>query len=225
MTTDEPQPIVTDSVAARAVEDDRAAERTPAAPGAPRHAETPRAGRTWTRVLARWPTVLAVAMTLASLPSGESDDDSFEGFGEALPFLALGYLFIAKVQRRGLSWPALVIGSISMTALRAVDVVSPVTVWVGGALLVLIWSVIDGHLRDSGLLKVQALGMAAFTVLATIGLVVDPDVGRYLVAAGWFLHGVWDLVHLWLDKVVARSFAEWCGVFDILVAAQIVLLA
>ena len=44
------------------------------------------------------------------------------------------------------------------------------------------------------------------------------ELGRYLVAAGWFLHGVWDLVHLRLDKVVARSYAEWCGVVDILVA-------
>jgi hypothetical protein len=44
------------------------------------------------------------------------------------------------------------------------------------------------------------------------------------VAAGWFLHGIWDFVHLWLDKVVARSYAEWCGVIDVLVAAQLVFL-
>jgi hypothetical protein len=51
---------------------------------------------------------------------------------------------------------------------------------------------------------------------------VDPDLGRYLVAAGWFGHGIWDFVHLKLDKVVARSYAEWCGVLDVLIAAELV---
>jgi hypothetical protein len=51
---------------------------------------------------------------------------------------------------------------------------------------------------------------------------VDPDLGRYLVAAGWFLHGIWDFVHLRADKVVARSYAEWCGVVDVLIAVELV---
>jgi hypothetical protein len=42
------------------------------------------------------------------------------------------------------------------------------------------------------------------------------------VAAGWFLHGVWDFVHLKLDKVVARSYALWCGILDIGIAAELV---
>ena len=55
-------------------------------------------------------------------------------------------------------------------------------------------------------------------------LAVDPELGRWVVAAGWFLHGVWDFVYLRLDKVVARSYAEWRGVPDILIAAGLVLL-
>jgi hypothetical protein len=43
--------------------------------------------------------------------------------------------------------------------------------------------------------------MLGFGALALAGLVVDPDLGRYLVAAGWFLHGVWDFVHFKLDRV------------------------
>ncbi len=76
--------------------------------------------------------------------------------------------------------------------------------------------------EDKGMFTVQAIGMAGFAALALTGLAVDPDLGRYLVAAGWFLHGVWDFVHLKLDTVVARSYAEWCGVFDVLIAAQLV---
>ncbi|WP_406420191.1 hypothetical protein [Streptomyces sp. NBC_01614] len=53
---------------------------------------------------------------------------------------------------------------------------------------------------------------------------MDPDLGRYLVAAGWFCHGVRDFVHLRLDKVVSRTSAEWCGVIDVLVAVQLLFL-
>jgi hypothetical protein len=69
---------------------------------------------------------------------------------------------------------------------------------------------------------IQAMGMVGFGALALTGLAVDPDLGRSLVAAGWFFHGVWDFVHLKLDKVVSRSFAEWCGLFDILIAAMLI---
>jgi hypothetical protein len=36
--------------------------------------------------------------------------------------------------------------------------------------------------------------------------------------------GVWDFVHLKLDRVVARSYAECCGVLDTLIAAALVLM-
>ena len=57
-------------------------------------------------------------------------------------------------------------------------------------------------------------------------MALDPDLSlsRYVVAVGWFAHGVWDFVHPWADKVVARSFAEWCDVVDVLIAAELVLL-
>jgi hypothetical protein len=44
------------------------------------------------------------------------------------------------------------------------------------------------------------------------------------VAAGWFLHGLWDFVHLRRNAVVSRSYAEWCGVVDILIAVRLVFL-
>jgi hypothetical protein len=30
-----------------------------------------------------------------------------------------------------------------------------------------------------------------------------------------FLHGVWDFVYFKLDRVAARSHAEWCAVLDV----------
>ena len=54
-------------------------------------------------------------------------------------------------------------------------------------------------------------------------LAADPELGRYLVAAGWLLHGIWDFAHLRLNKVVARSYALWCGILDVGIAAELVL--
>jgi hypothetical protein len=88
---------------------------------------------------------------------------------------------------------------------------------------VLVWGALDGQLRRSSALQAQALGMLGFGALALIGLIVEPDLGRYLVAAGLFLHGVWDFVHLRLNKVVARSHAEWCFVLDIILAVEVAL--
>lgn len=42
-----------------------------------------------------------------------------------------------------------------------------------------------------------------------------------VIAAGWAAHGMWDLWHLRRDQVVSRSYAQWCGVFDILMAIQL----
>lgn len=73
----------------------------------------------------------------------------------------------------------------------------------------------SGRLRASGTVRIQALGMVGLVVLGLLALAISPDVGVYLVATGWLFHGVWDFVHLRLDRVVVRSYAEWCGVLDV----------
>jgi hypothetical protein len=87
---------------------------------------------------------------------------------------------------------------------------------------VLVLGALDGQLRRPDPFRVHALGMLGFGALALAGLVVDPDLGRYLVAAGWFGHGIWDFVHWRAGKVVARSYAMWCGILDIWIAAELV---
>lgn len=70
---------------------------------------------------------------------------------------------------------------------------------------------------------VQAAGLLGFTALALTALAVDPPAARYVVAAGWFAHGVWDLVHHRTGRVVPRAWSEWCGVVDVFGAAAILL--
>jgi hypothetical protein len=182
------------------------------------------AARRWTAVVRRWPTWLALGMTVATL-GGSDVAEVVEGYGEALLILPLLYLLVAKLERRDASWPVLVAGFASIAILRLTGVVAPSVVFVGVAVVVLVWSVLGDEGGEPGLLRLQALGMVGFGALAVGGLAVDVDLGVYLVAAGWFLHGIWDFVHLRLDKVVARSYAEWCGVIDVLVAVQLLALA
>lgn len=43
------------------------------------------------------------------------------------------------------------------------------------------------------------------------------------MAAGLIGHGIWDIVHYWANRVVARSYAEMCAVYDILLGAAILI--
>ena len=76
-----------------------------------------------------------------------------------------------------------------------------------------------------GALMVETAGMVVFAAIALAAVSVDPDLGLYLVAAGWAGHALWDFAHLLADKVVARSFAEWCGIFYLLGAVGILVVA
>ncbi|WP_151476272.1 hypothetical protein [Streptomyces albicerus] len=174
----------------------------------------------------RWPTALAIALSVPGMIGGGSEDlaDTVGGFGEALPLLPLLYLIVNQTGRPRATWPVLGAGLAVMVALRMQDAVAPSTVFVALALVLLVWGAVRGTPHGPATFGVQAAGAVVFGALALVGLAVDPDLGRYLVAAGWFFHGVWDFVHLKLDKVVARSFAEWCGVVDVLVAVELLFL-
>ncbi|MEU8202369.1 hypothetical protein [Streptosporangium sp. NPDC049046] len=186
-------------------------------------------GTRWKAVLRRRPTVLAVGTAAVSAVSaasaGGSSAEEITSLTEILLLLPLVYLVVAKVRRREASWPALLVFTVLYVVLRALEVVAVPVVFAVVALAVLVWGAVSGDLRRSGSFRAQSLGMIGFGALVLAALMVEPDLGRYLVAAGWFLHGAWDFVHLRRNAVVSRSYAEWCGVFDILTAAQLVFLA
>ncbi|TDE08435.1 hypothetical protein E1269_17130 [Jiangella asiatica] len=98
----------------------------------------------------------------------------------------------------------------------AQDVVEPPVAYLGIALVVFLLGAGLGRHRGTGV-GLQVAGMAAFTTVALVALALDPDLGRYVVAAGWIAHGTWDLIHLRRDRVVSRTYAEWCAVVDVVV--------
>jgi hypothetical protein len=170
----------------------------------------------------RWPTLLALACSALTL-DGTDSDESVYGLSEALLILPLLYLVTAAVARRGFTW-AFFLGCIGLlVGLRNQDWVDPSMALLAVALGAVVWGTAHGRQRQR-LFLVQVAGMVVFGGVALAGMAIDPDLGRHLVAAGWFAHGIWDVAHLRVDKVVSRSFAEWCAVVDVLIAAQLVLL-
>ncbi|MEV3922628.1 hypothetical protein [Actinomadura coerulea] len=180
----------------------------------------------WSHALMRrWPTAAALAAAVLVWGGGLGDlDEAVSGFGELVLVLALEYLILARIGRRGASWP--VVGSmvVAMVVIGVQDAVPLSAVIAATALVLLVWEAVAGAPDGRAVFGAQAAGMVGFGAVALAGLAVDPDLGRYLVAAGWLLHGVWDAVHLKLDKVVSRSYAEACGVLDVAVAAMLVFL-
>lgn len=186
--------------------------------------ETGRAGG-GRRLLRRWPTGLALAFGALVFGLGAPGAETVRAFGELIPLLALEYLLLAKLGRRRWSWPVVAVLSAVMTAVQLTGLIRPSLVFGGLAAAVLAWGAIDGRLREDGMFRLQVLGMIAFGALTLLALAVDAEPARYVIAAAWLAHSVWDFVHHRLDKVVSRSYAEACAVIDLLVAAGLVFLA
>ena len=176
--------------------------------------------RSWAAALMhRWPTWLAIA--LAALTVGGS---TVKSLADVLPMLAFFYLAAAVLQRRQATWLVAVATVAAFAALRLQDWGDPVVALIVAALALMLWGAVRGQLRRRGALVVEMAGMVGFTAIALAAVSVDPDFGRYIVAAGWFGHAAWDFAHFRADKVVSRSFAEWCTAFDVLRAVGMLVL-
>jgi len=175
------------------------------------------------RALARrWPTALAVVISAPSFV-GPQSPEGVAALAEALLLLPLWYMVIVAVARRSWTWFVLV-GVIGLfVLLRTQDSVEPAVVLLAIAFAAVLWGTVRGRVGQPSFL-LQVAGLVVFTAVALAGSILAPDVGRYVVAAGWFAHGLWDLAHLRADAGVARSGAEWCAVIDVLIAAQLVIL-
>lgn len=105
-----------------------------------------------------------------------------------------------------------------------------VHVWVSAwcvllaAVIYLTWGTARGALGNRGLLTAQTAAVLGFGAIALWAVAVDPDAARYVLAAGWLAHAVWDVVHHRLGRVVPRWYAETCLVADLTVATALLTL-
>ncbi len=166
----------------------------------------------------RWPTLLALAWAAISLADL---DDGLEYAFLLLP-AAVGYLFIAVVDRTRLTWPvlfALVATVVTLRLLRA-DPWPALTVT---AVALIAAGLITGRLRGPGLYALQSPVAAGFIALGLTAVAVPAGIGGYLVAAGLLGHAAWDAAHWRADRIVTLTFAEWCGVLDATLGVGILL--
>jgi hypothetical protein len=115
------------------------------------------------------------------------------------------------------TWPAVIAAGLAVVPLRVAGVDAVVAMLVAAVVFVVI-----GLVRRAAGFGLQVGGAVGLAVLAFAALAADVRTGTYLVALGLFIHAGWDAWHHRRDRVVPRSFAEWCGVFDVLLAVVLV---
>ena len=177
-------------------------------------------GRRWRGVLAhRWPTALGVAvaaLTVFDLRGGTE-------LAALTMLMPVVYLGAAALDRRRFAWVVLLAGVAVLTVIPSSSEVVPSIGFLAAALVFFVVGVARGELRKPGGLALQTVGMLAFGSIVLAALYVDADLGGYLVAIALLGHAAWDAHHYLRDRVVARSYAEWCAVVDLLAGAAILL--
>jgi hypothetical protein len=86
------------------------------------------------------------------------------------------------------------------------------------AVIYLTWGTVRGDLADRRLLTAQTVAVLGFGFVAIATMALDPDVARYVLAAGWLAHASWDVGHHRINRVVPRWYAEACLVVDVALA-------
>jgi hypothetical protein len=86
------------------------------------------------------------------------------------------------------------------------------------AVVYLTWGTARGDLGDRRWLSAQTAAVLGFGAVAIAAVAADPADARYVLAAGWLAHAVWDVVHHRAGRVVPRWYAETCLVADLLLA-------
>jgi hypothetical protein len=175
-------------------------------------------GRRWTGFLAhRWPTALGIAV--AALAAFDLRDGL--EFATLTVLLALVYLGAAALDRRWTAWVLLLAGLPLAFFIPSTWGIEPLVVLPIAATAFLALGVARGLWRLPGGLPLQTVGMLAFGSTVLVALYVNPDLGGKLVAIALIGHAAWDAYHFVRNRVVPRSYAEFCIFVDLLLGAAI----
>jgi len=168
----------------------------------------------------RWPTLAGLgfaALIAIDLMSGV----------ELAPILAASaavYLGAAALQRPAAAWPLFFATAVVITVARLLDDrFEPTWVILAGAVALLTYGLLRGAGRPGHGLPLQTAALLGFGAAAGAALMITPELGAYLVAAGLLGHAAWDVYHHRTNRVVVRSLAEFCLVLDTALAVAIVI--
>ena len=165
----------------------------------------------------RWPALAGVAFgALAAFGMASGADQA-----PVLAAAAMVYIGSAALERPGAAWPLFFASVVVITVAKLARVDATLAVLGCGVALGL-YGLVRGVLRPGYGLPLQTVALLGFGAVAAVALLVDADVGSYLVAAGLLAHAAWDLHHHRTGRVVARSLAEFCLLLDASLAVLIV---
>jgi hypothetical protein len=184
------------------------------------HQKTPDRRRWIDLLKRRWPTALGIA--LAALAAFDLDNGT--EFAALTILMALVYLGAAALDRRWSAWVVLLAGLPLLIFIPSTSEVVPSVVLLVAAFVFLALGVARGLLRKPGGLALQTAGMLVFGSTVLVALYVDMGLGGKLVAIAILSHAAWDAYHLLRNRVVSRSYAEFCAVVDLLLGAAILFL-
>jgi hypothetical protein len=168
----------------------------------------------------RWPTLAGLgfaALVAYDLASGVD-------MAPVLAASAAVYLGAAALKRPAAAWPLFFATVVVITVARLLDDrFDPTWAILAGSVALLVYGLLRGASRPEYGLPLQTLALAGFGAAAAAALLVNPELGAYLVAAGLLGHAAWDAYHHRVNRVVVRSMAEFCLVLDTALAVAIVI--
>lgn len=181
------------------------------------------AQRGWTGFLAhRWPTALGVAVAALTAFDLRIEAGSISFLSALVVLMPLVYVGAAVVGRRRFAWVVLLVAITPLVLARVLELNTNLhTAFLVAALAFLTLAAARGRLRRPGSVPLQAAGMVVFGAAMLVALYVEPFLGGMIVAVGLFGHAAWDAVHYARNRVVPRSYAEFCAVVDLLVGAAV----
>jgi hypothetical protein len=177
--------------------------------------------RTSARILLRrWPALAGVAFAAFLVFMSGADAD----LAYVIATAALIYVGAAAFKKRVAAWPVFLATVAVIAVTDATKIGADATTWIllGLGIPLAGYGLLRGALLPRFGLPLQTLALLGFGAVAVIALLLVPAAGAYLVALGLLAHAAWDAYHHRTNKVVARSYAEFCLVLDAALAVTIV---
>lgn len=166
----------------------------------------------------RWPTaagILLAASLAAGIWFGFAGSTDIAQVVTASGFVYLG---AAALRRRMAAWPLFLVTFGLITIGFVVPGFNPSWWMLGIVAILVVYGLVQGGLRPPWGIPMQAAAMIVLAAAAITAANLGAPWAGLLVSAGLLAHAAWDVYHHRVDRVVARSMAEFCGVLDTLLA-------
>jgi hypothetical protein len=173
----------------------------------------------------RWPTLCGIALALFTALGGGMNREFTSFVSTLLIFMAFIYLASAVFGKRSSAWLVFLVGLVIITPLRLFEL-NVISIY--GVLLLALAFFVFGVVRNgwnkTNSLPLETVGMIVFAAVALVMLNVNLIWAGYIAALALFAHATWDVIHLWRNRVVARSYAEFCAVLDAVLGVAILVM-